>query len=311
MSTTLPDTLTLRTVQKADLHAILDVVNENMVYHYGEPDYDEAFLLEDWARSGFDVEKDAWVVVTEAGVIIGYATLCKEQGEAFVHPSYLQQGVRTYLFDVMEAERIKRAVSEAETKEVKMLAWANGLTEEEPHFFEERGYHVIRVFWRMLIDLIETPEAPVVPEGYVIRPFQAGEERDVHRVLTEAFSQHWGINQATFEEWYARQQLVNFDKTLWLVAEQDGEIVGAATCMTHLENGGFVRSLGVLSSARGSGVGMALLKQAFVNFHQRGKTYVVLGVDSENTTGATRLYERAGMRVVRRFVRYEKQLSAE
>jgi ribosomal protein S18 acetylase RimI-like enzyme len=52
---------------------------------------------------------------------------------------------------------------------------------------------------------------------------------------------------------------------------------------------------------------MALLKRAFLNFYERGKRYVVLGVDAGNSTGATRLYERAGMRVVRRYVRYEKR----
>ncbi len=40
----------------------------------------------------------------------------------------------------------------------------------------------------------------------------------------------------------------------------------------------------------------------------RGVQTVDLGVDAENLTGATRLYERAGMREARRFAIYRKQL---
>jgi ribosomal protein S18 acetylase RimI-like enzyme len=53
---------------------------------------------------------------------------------------------------------------------------------------------------------------------------------------------------------------------------------------------------------------MALLRQAFVTFQQMGRAGVGLGVDASSLTGATRLYERAGMRVVLRFDMYEKEL---
>jgi ribosomal protein S18 acetylase RimI-like enzyme len=39
-----------------------------------------------------------------------------------------------------------------------------------------------------------------------------------------------------------------------------------------------------------------------------GETTVALGVDSENPTGATRLYERAGMRILWRADVWEKEL---
>jgi len=46
---------------------------------------------------------------------------------------------------------------------------------------------------------------------------------------------------------------------------------------------------------------VALLRHAFGEFHQRGWCSVALGVDSESPTGATKLYEKAGMRVIRQF----------
>jgi mycothiol synthase len=69
-----------------------------------------------------------------------------------------------------------------------------------------------------------------------------------------------------------------------------------------------VESLGVRPAWRGRGVGRALLLAAFGELQRRGIPAVELGVDLENQTGATRLYEQVGMRAVRRAERWEKEL---
>ncbi len=69
-----------------------------------------------------------------------------------------------------------------------------------------------------------------------------------------------------------------------------------------------VETLGVRRAWRDCGLGKALLLHAFGAFHRRGKHAVRLYVDSQNLTGATRLYERAGMHVERELVDYEKEL---
>ena len=53
---------------------------------------------------------------------------------------------------------------------------------------------------------------------------------------------------------------------------------------------------------------MALLRQAAITFQQRGLDRMVLGVDAESPTGATRLYERAGMHLTQRHATYLKEL---
>jgi ribosomal protein S18 acetylase RimI-like enzyme len=57
---------------------------------------------------------------------------------------------------------------------------------------------------------------------------------------------------------------------------------------------------------RRRGIALALLHHAFRELAARGKPRAGLGVDSESLTGATRLYERAGMRVVREGYEYER-----
>jgi ribosomal protein S18 acetylase RimI-like enzyme len=63
---------------------------------------------------------------------------------------------------------------------------------------------------------------------------------------------------------------------------------------------GWIASLGVRPRWRGRGLGESLLRAAFRELHAKGLRVVGLGVDSANETGALRLYERVGMRVVRR-----------
>ena len=60
---------------------------------------------------------------------------------------------------------------------------------------------------------------------------------------------------------------------------------------------GYVDNLAVRPAWRRRGLGSRSCSEAFAEFARRGVTRVGLGVDAENPTGATRLYERAGMQV--------------
>ena len=53
---------------------------------------------------------------------------------------------------------------------------------------------------------------------------------------------------------------------------------------------------------------MALLRHAFGVFYQRGERRVGLGVDAQNLTGATRLYQAAGMRPATTIYTYYREL---
>ena len=97
------------------------------------------------------------------------------------------------------------------------------------------------------------------------------------------------------------------DPTLWFIAESDGTIAGVSLCKMR-DDAGHVQTLGVRRAFRRNGLGLALLRHSFSEFYRRGVRIVRLDVDSENLTGATKLYQRAGMREVRRFALYRKEL---
>jgi mycothiol synthase len=89
---------------------------------------------------------------------------------------------------------------------------------------------------------------------------------------------------------------------------QDGDEVAGAALVYDYGDIGYVDTLAVRRPWRRAGVGMALLQAAFGALYGRGQREVQLMVDAESLTGATRLYERAGMRVLFRDDAYQKAL---
>jgi ribosomal protein S18 acetylase RimI-like enzyme len=91
-----------------------------------------------------------------------------------------------------------------------------------------------------------------------------------------------------------------------------GDEIAAFSVNYAKRNGdwGWIGMLGVREGWRRRGLGLALLRESFRRFRSTGETTVALGVDVENPTGATRLYERAGMRVLWQADVWEKELRA-
>lgn len=73
---------------------------------------------------------------------------------------------------------------------------------------------------------------------------------------------------------------------------------------------GWVSTLGVRRPWRRRGLGLALLQHSFNELHRRGLRKIGLGVDAQSLTGATLLYEKAGMHpdLSRQIDLYEKEL---
>jgi mycothiol synthase len=168
---------------------------------------------------------------------------------------------------------------------------------------EARGYSLWRSSYAMEIDLGSTPQARL-PDGIVVRSYEEGDTDVLRASLNEAFADDpfWtGVSPSNFRAFYLGAR--GFDPALWLLAWDGDELAGFA--LAYSERGGddtlgWVGTLGVRPAWRRRGLGEALLLSAFSALHGRGLARVGLGVDTQNATGALRLYERAGMRAVSR-----------
>ena len=177
-----------------------------------------------------------------------------------------------------------------------------------------RGYLPIRASYTMEIELgDEPPLEPVVPDGIEIRPYRHPEdEAVVYRAQQEAFADHWEFHPEPIEQWREFSvKALNFEPSLWFVAWDRDDVAGVSLNYFTRPGDpgyGFVGTLAVRRAWRRRGLGEALLRRSFVALHARGQRRVRLAVDAENLTGATRLYQRAGMTVVRQSNTWERAL---
>ncbi|MDI1289862.1 MAG: GNAT family N-acetyltransferase, partial [bacterium] len=137
--------------------------------------------------------------------------------------------------------------------------------EEYRNVLTSLGFRPIRRFWRMLQDLSTTAsERPEPPPGVALRVVDGEDDRRLmHALFCESFAEHFGSsNDRPFEEWMASvEALPGTDPDRWWIAILDGRPVGI--CLlddSKAEFGeGYVRTLGVIPSARGRGVATWLL----------------------------------------------------
>jgi mycothiol synthase len=268
-----------------------------------------------WSEPGFDLKTDAWVVEASDGKIVGYEEFFNQHafaaldGDGYVHPEYLGQGIGTALLRVLDT-RARQAMEKSDPQLRVFIR--NGMSMMDTRaceMHENEGYHSVRFSWRMEIKLDAAPSLPAWPDGIDLRPFDmAAHDFSVYQAHEEAFRDHWGHTPDSFERWqHNTTGRENFDPTLWFIAWDGDEVAGYSLCR-YREEVGWVGSLGVRRPWRKHGLGLALLDHSFGEFYRRGTKTVSLGVDAASPTGATRLYQKAGMRVASEFVIYEKEL---
>ncbi len=271
---------------------------------------DTGFLRGQWERPGFELTTDAWVVVDTAGAIAGYGQVTRDvdvvDSWGVVHPALRGRGIGSALLGRIEARATELM---AGARNALFRHSVNAGDEAAAAMLRSRGLRLVRHFWHMSIELPSDVVAGPAPSGTAITSLRPQDDlRAVHAVLDEAFLDHWGYRPEPFEDWAQdRAQGPEYDPALWRLAWEDRRLVGALTAAVRGDRG-WVTELGVRREVRGRGIGAALLQGAFEAFSARRIPSIVLVVDAANATGATALYERAGMRVVKRFDVWERAL---
>jgi mycothiol synthase len=314
-----PEGFALRPPDESDGEAIVAMMNAESVALLGVAMVSLNWLVTPWTAPGADLEHDFAVVTGPDGDLAGY--LFVESDPPFtsvfsigvVALRHHGRGVGAAVLEEAE-RRAQRFVALAPPGD-RVVMHAGALADEPraSALLAAHGYVEVRRFARMTTEFDAPPEPPARLAGIEIHPLVRGEERAVYDCISEAFADHWGSTWPTEEVWLHEhvEASTEFHPDLWQLAWGGTELAGALIAGPDAEEDptlGHVELVGVRRSFRRRGIGEALLRTSFAQFHSRGYRGVALEVDTESITGATRLYERLGMTAEPRFSAWEKEL---
>jgi mycothiol synthase len=257
--------------------------------------------IADWA-SRANLATDSWLHEDEGRLLAaggGQVHAGAYFARGCVHPAAKGQGLGARLVDLSEARAREHGVPTVHQV-------ALGPDDAARRLLEARDYAEARRHYTMTIALSDAPPAPELPDGLALETFRDRDARDWYAAANEIFEDEWGFDLGTFEDWWRLR--AGDDHTLWFAARDGGEIAAIVQLQEWRRGGGFVDWLGVRRPWRRRGLGRALLVHAFRELHARGAERVGLGVDAQNATGATRLYESVGMRVEADHATFAKRL---
>lgn len=321
MTTKLSDGIVVRAMTLDDAAAYSDLRNAYSLATMGVTTTTPEETRNAFQTPGIDLARDGWLAVTATGRVVALADVFGPEpytqiyGDGCVHPDFQGRGLGTHLLGLAEARALE--IASAAPLDARAAIFQRALSTDTPakRFLEDNAYQVTRHFWEMKIDLDEEPPAPEWPAGITVRAAVPGQdERAAYAAFDEAFRDHYNYQTMPFETYMAfkTRNPEAFDLSLWFLALDGEEVAGVCLCAPHANEDpdmGWVDDLAVRRAWRRHGLGLALLRHAFRAFAARGLHKAGLAVDAASLTGATRLYERAGMRAYRQWDNYEKELS--
>jgi mycothiol synthase len=302
----------IRSLTLEDAPAVADLINR-YERHWELPAFTPASEVEDdFGEPFIDPVRDTRGYWLE-GTLIAYGLVWHRPSGAreeralpigLVDPDYRGQGIGRHLIG-WQIERARESLSSCDPT----LPWyirtnAFDWVEDEFRLYRRFGLEPVR-FIKEMIRPLDAPVVPRSPDGVAIIPWDRSLDEGTREALNEAFGDHWGstqIDEDSFRHLIERSA-IRLDLSFQAVA--GSEVVGFSLNGFFPDDEqatgrreGWVRSLGVTRAWRGRGVASALLESSFNAFLDAGLTHSMLGVDTENPTGAFGLYEGLGYEVL-------------
>jgi len=249
-----------------------------------------------------------WMDETNGPLLYGHV--------GFLVPAWRRKGIGHIMLQWVEERLREIAKYHAQEQEKFFQAFCNEAQDNLTAMLEKNGYRPVRYFYEMVRPTLDNIPPFPLPQGLEIRAVLPEHYRSIWEADTEAFQDHWGFSTPTEEEYQA--WLTNktiFQPQLWKIAWDiaTDQVAGQVkTFIPFEENKKFNRKRGctefisVRRPWRKQGLARALIAQSLMAQKEAGMTESTLGVDTENLSGATRVYEDCGFQVVKRNAVYRK-----
>jgi GNAT superfamily N-acetyltransferase len=176
----------------------------------------EEDIYESWHAPLFDLCKDAWIIESRCGQIVGYADVRyrSEVSEALtdgfvmnidVHPDYRGRGIGTLLLWLVE-ERARQLMLDLPVQQrVTLQVSISSVNSQAQNLVKRERYNAVQRFWRLIIDMEEVSTRSMVaslPGGQLKLDLMIADTPSHRR------------SDAQYEELYTVQQYDVYEKVL-------------------------------------------------------------------------------------------------
>jgi GNAT superfamily N-acetyltransferase len=233
----------------------------------------------------------------------------------FLLPAWRRQGIGSTMLTWTEERLRQLACSHEKTGPRFFQAGAADTEKGTTAMLEKAGYQPVRYEFNMSRPINDPlPEAPM-PPGLEVRPVKPEHIRPIWDAMQEAFKDHWGFVEEGEEIYQAWQGQSSFQPALFKVAWDGDQVAGMVlNFVDESENAeykrlrGYTEGISVRRPWRKKGLARSLIVQSIQMFKDMGMTETALGVDSQNLSGALRLYQGVGYHQTKQFTIYRKPL---
>ncbi len=231
----------------------------------------------------------------------------------FLHPEWRRNRIGTAILHYNEAHL--RKLSESFSRDVPFYFSVNADDHETGKItlFQVEGYQPIRHFYKMVRPNLDDIPDVSLPEGIELRPVTPEHYRQIWDEMQEAFRDHWGYAPESDEDYSSWLSYSSFQPDLWQIAWHGDRVVGTVLGFISEEENkeygvlrGYTEEITVHKEYRKRGIARALIACCLRALKDRGMAEAALFVDTENLSGALRLYEGMGYRPVFRSTNFQK-----
>jgi GNAT superfamily N-acetyltransferase len=288
-----------------------DIARSYAHLHHCDPYQDMVFAEVDGETVGYS---RVWWDFNSEGDWLGMQV-------AFLQPAWRRKGIGTAMLRQNErrlrqiADRLLAEGTIAPQTRLYLDAFAMDTEAGAQALLQNEGYTPVRYEFSMLRPLTEPVEVTPMPEGLEVRPVRPEDIRKVWDAAQEAFRDHWNAILEPEEELQKILEDPDSDPGLWQVGWDGDQVAGSVMNFFDSEENqeynrkrGYTEGISVRRPWRKRGLARALLTRSLKMFQDMGMQEAALGVDTENLSGALRLYESVGFRPVKRQTIYRKSL---
>ncbi len=293
----------VQSAKPSDLEAVYKIIADQNTVDYGSALITPDDLQNKW--HGLDLGNDTCVAYANHEVQ-GYAELTEGDWASIYLANRSNVDLAFHLLMILEGK-----VTSQNKGKANLFTRISEKNNTLLQLFASNGYRSNLSFQIMEITLSEPPPIPEWPSGISVRTFTRNQDEEAtYRADEEAAEDKGYHDPLSYEDWAKRMRLDSetFDPSLWFLACDGTEIVGAALNLVNKEsNTGWIDHLSVRRAWRKRGIGKALLLHSFHEFYRKYIHTIKLSVDSKSLTNAPRLYESVGMQTVQQYHIYKKE----